>query len=73
MAHFTEKQEQHAACILCPHRCPRLYRPACKKQDGSCDTYWVNNLRKSKKYHKQILVLCHWLYDEDLDYFKIKN
>lgn len=74
MAHFTAAQEQRAACIVCPHRCYRgeLHKP-CSKQDNSCNVRHLNELRRSKKYRKDILAICHWLYDDDLHYFKIKE
>lgn len=70
---FLAKQEQKAACLICPHRRPADYRQnACKKLNATCSTHWLNLLRKSK-YRKDILAICHWLYDEDLHYFKIKE
>lgn len=74
MAHFTAEQERKAACILCPHRCakPNGHAP-CKKKNNGCSINWQNSLRKSSKYHKDILVLCHYLFDDDLHYFKIED
>lgn len=75
MAHFTAAQERKAACLLCPRRCISLNGKTkpCKKKDNSCSINWQNSLRKSSKYHKDILVLCHYLFDDDLHYFKIED
>ncbi|MCI8469934.1 MAG: hypothetical protein HFJ35_00205 [Clostridia bacterium] len=75
---FTAKQEQKAACLVCPHRCLRIdcnnfRNNPCQKLDATCSKKWLNDLRKSKKYRKDILAICHWLYDDDLHYFKIKE
>lgn len=74
MANFTAEQERHAACILCPHRSPNsIHTNPCKKQNCGCTIKQMNDLRRSKKYRKSILAICHWLYDKDLHYFKIKE
>lgn len=74
MAHFTAEQERKAACLICPHRSPiALKTRPCSRKDCSCSIKWLNNLRKSKKFRTDILAICHYLYDEDLHYFKIKD
>lgn len=75
MSHFTAEQERKAACLICPNRFSKNYasNPCKKRKDGNCSVNWQNCLRKSPKYRKEILSICHWLYDEDLRYFKIKD
>jgi len=74
MAQFTVAQERNAACILCPNR--RYYGTKnipCNKQNGTCNKKHLDQIRFSKKFRKDILSICHWLYDDDLHYFKIKD
>lgn len=69
MSHFSAQQERTAVCLICPQRYKKQFR--CRKKN--CSVKYQNNLRKSKKFHKEILEICHWLYDDTLRYFKIKN
>lgn len=70
MAHFSAQQERTAACVICPQRYKKC-GARCRKKN--CSVEYQNNLRKSKKLRKEILVVCHWLYDDTLRYFKIKD
>lgn len=74
MAHFTAEQERKAACLICPNRYPNapINKP-CTQKNCSCSIKWQDHIRKSKKFRVEILAVCHWLYDEDLSYFKIED
>lgn len=72
MAHFTTKQEQQAACIICPQKY-KTTKYCCKRERCGCSIHYQNDLRRSKKFRKEILAICHFLHDNDLHYFKIKE
>lgn len=63
---FSVNQERYSACLVCPSRCG-----PCRKTN--CSPTFLDNLRKSRNFHEQILSVCHWLYDDDLSYFKIRD
>lgn len=69
MSHFTVNQERHAACLCCPH-CAEMPFP-CRKE--ICSLRHQDTMRQGQKRRKQILAVCHWLYDENLSYFRIKE
>lgn len=72
MAQFTVAQERQAACIVCPQKY-KTNKYCCKRERCSCSIHYQDDLRRSKKFRKEILSICHFLHDDTLKYFKIKD